>query len=117
MSSGAALRRGTILLALHDEGVVLSFGGGASVPLSATCESARLWTLPACVAEVSTVVGVVVGAGASVARSAGGGSWRGSALRLCGVVPFLGLDAESSWVTSCDSNESGRVTAGEPARP
>ena len=82
---GRCSAQGTIPPASHDEGLVLSFGGGASVPLSATYESARVWALPARVAEVSAIVGVAVGTGASMARSAGEGSWRGSALRLCGL--------------------------------
>ena len=71
---GRCSAQGAIPPVSHDEGVVLSFGRGASVPSSATCESARVWVLSAHVAEVSAVVGVVVGAGASVARSAGWGS-------------------------------------------
>ena len=99
-SLGAALLlgcRGTLPLASHDGGAVLS---------SVSCRSARVLALHACEAEVAVVVVVVVGvavgavtvvmgapvgAVAGVAWSAGWGS-RGS---LCGVESSLAPRAES----------------------
>ena len=111
-SMGAVLllgRRGAIPSTSHDDGAVLLLGWGASV----SCGGARVLASHARWVEVAVVMGVAVGAGAGVARSAGWGS-RGSS---CGVESPLASWAESWRVTSGDPGALRRVIVGDSAAP